>query len=93
MAKQKVGLQKQVTDIFNGVSVPKGKNPYEQIKTPPSKRLFFLRPKSSKLGQRIRWIPKPPPPAWLPVRAGQSKQTKTGIIRSLVRRILRLAKI
>ena len=92
MAKQKVGLQKQVADIFNGVPVPKEKSPYEQIKTLPSKRPVFLRPKAEKLGRRISGIPKIPPFAWLPTRPDKP-EPKTGIIRSLVRRIFGLSKI
>jgi hypothetical protein len=44
MAKQKVGLHKQVSEIFDGVPIPKEAGPHEPVKTLLSNRLDFLRP-------------------------------------------------
>ena len=44
MAKQKVGLHKQVSQIFDGVPIPKESGPQKPAKTPVSSRLDFLRP-------------------------------------------------
>jgi hypothetical protein len=46
MAKQKVGLHKQVSQIFDGVPLPKESCSHERVKTLVSNRLDFLRPTS-----------------------------------------------
>lgn len=43
MAKQKVGLHKQVSQIFDGVPLPKEFCSHERVKTLVSNRLNFLR--------------------------------------------------
>ena len=58
MAKQKVGLHKQVSEIFDGVPIPKEDGPNELAKTPLSNRLDFLRPKprvSTPASVPARW--------------------------------------
>jgi hypothetical protein len=44
MAKQKVGLHKQVSQIFDDVPIPKEAGSQKPAKTPVSSRLDFLRP-------------------------------------------------
>jgi hypothetical protein len=66
MAKQKVGLHKQVSEIFDGVLIPKEDGPNELAKTPLSNRLDFLRPK-----------PRVSTPASVPARWDAGADTKT----------------
>ena len=58
MAKQKAGLHKQVSEIFDGVPILKEDGPNELAKTSLSNRLDFLRPKprvSTPTSVPARW--------------------------------------
>jgi hypothetical protein len=74
MAKQKVGLHKQVSQIFDGVPIPKEAGPQKPAKTPVSSHLDFLRP------TRRESIPTSSfrPPLRLPRQVGAVGKTETG---------------
>jgi hypothetical protein len=74
MAKQKVGLHKQVSQIFDGVPIPKESGPQKPAKTPVSSRLDFLRPtrRESTPTSSFR------PPLRLPTQVGAAGKTEAG---------------
>jgi hypothetical protein len=74
MAKQKIGLQKQVSEIFDGVPILKQAGPHEVVKTLASNHLDFLRPKPP--GSHHRWTRKLPAFAWLLMKFIRPKQSK-----------------
>ena len=69
MAKRRTGLHKELSEILNGVSMPKGNDAERPSGTPTPELIDYVIPKPLAPDSQIPLTPKPPSPIWTLTKA------------------------